>query len=224
MSRRVGLIGGGAAFVVLVLWFLFLWRPQQSEASDARSRTEAAEQQASDLRVRLNHLRSLQDKEVLTRSQLDALRVAVPDQPNLAQFILDANRAATASGLEFLSVTPAQPEPGTGGRPAAIRVSLSLTGGYFAVLDFVSRLEHLRRIVVVDTMNLSPAPAAQVAAGTPPARDRLAMALQARIFVTPSGVSGRSATPPPARPAAPPVPGASSTPPTAPSITLSEQG
>ena len=59
-------------------------------------------------------LRSLQQEEPQKRAQLEALRVAIPDEPNLAQFILDANTAANVSGIQFLSIHPSPPSAETG--------------------------------------------------------------------------------------------------------------
>src|SRR5205823_1734241 len=74
--------------------------------------------QRDTLQDQLTRLRASKRDEPLKRSQLETLRVAVPDDPNLAQFILDANDAASRSGIEFLSITPSPPAPPTA-TPAA---------------------------------------------------------------------------------------------------------
>jgi type IV pilus assembly protein PilO len=155
MSRRSIAIGVIAALLVLLLWWFLLWSPQRDDISAAKDRREAAEQQAAQLRVTLSRLQELKRTEALKRSQIETLRVAVPDQPNLAQFILDANDAANRAGIEFLSVTPAPPSAAEGTAPASINLSISITGGYFQVLDFVNRLTDLPRIVVIDNLALN---------------------------------------------------------------------
>lgn len=155
MSRRAILIGAAAAVLVLVLWWFLLWSPQRDRIGDAKERREAAEQQIAQLRVTLSRLQELQREETLKRSQIEQLRVAVPDQPNLAQFILDANEAADRAGIEFLSITPSPPAAGAAGSPSSIGLSISVTGGYFQVLDFVNRLTDLPRIVVIDNLSLN---------------------------------------------------------------------
>jgi Tfp pilus assembly protein PilO len=200
MSRRHLLIGAGAVVGLLIFWFVFLWGPQGSRLSDARDRQEAALREQQDLRVRIARLRSLQAGEPQKRAQLESLRVAIPDEPNLAQFILDANTAATASGINFLSISPSPPAPagGTGGAtatttpattpgsaagpPAVVGLQLSVSGGYFQIVDFVNRLNGLSRLVVIDSLSL--------AAGgqTTPGATGLTVSISARMFV-------RSATP-----------------------------
>jgi type IV pilus assembly protein PilO len=161
LGRRSIVIGVVAAFVVLLLWWFLLWSPQRKKVDDAKARTEAAQQQAAQLRVTLSRLQELKRTEALKRSQIEALRIAVPDQPNLAQFILDANDAANKAGIDFLSVTPSPPATAAAGRttpagaPAAVNLAMSITGGYFQVLDFVNRLTDLPRIVVIDNLSLA---------------------------------------------------------------------
>jgi type IV pilus assembly protein PilO len=193
LGRRSIVIGVVAAFVVLLLWWFLLWSPQRKKVDDAKARTDAAQQQAAQLRVTLSRLQELKRTEALKRSQIEALRVAVPDQPNLAQFILDANDAANKAGIDFLSVTPSPPATAAAGgttpagAPAAVNLAMSITGGYFQVLDFVNRLTDLPRIVVIDNLSL--------AAGD---GSNMTVSITARMFTT----SAAPVAPPTTAPAA----------------------
>ena len=201
MNRRVLGIGAGGAALLLLLWYFLLWSPQGKNIDDARERKETAEQQAQELTVRLDRLREQKRTEAATRGQIELLRVAIPDQPNLAQFILDANDAATRSGIDFLSVSPTPPAAattpvaGATSTPAEIRLALSITGGYFQVIDFVNRLNELPRLVVIDTLGVTASGEAT----------QLSVQLAARMFVSsvPPGVAPS--------PGAAPAPGAPTT-------------
>jgi Tfp pilus assembly protein PilO len=201
MSRRPLVIGAAAALGVLLIWFALLWSPQGSKISKAKHRKAQAESEQQDLRLRIARLKSLQQEEPQKRAQLESLRVAIPDEPNLAQFILDANTAANVSGIQFLSISPSPPTastgaagagatapptapatPGTGARPAVIGLQLSISGGYFQVVDFVNRLDGLSRLVVVDSLNLTTGAASSTGS------TNLTVAISARMFV-------RAATP-----------------------------
>jgi Tfp pilus assembly protein PilO len=197
------MIGGAAALGVIVLWFVLLWSPQGSKVSNAKERRVQAESEQQELQLRIARLRSLQQEEPQKRAQLEGLRVAIPDEPNLAQFILDANTAANVSGIQFLSVSPSPPStetgpagaapapttpatpatPGAGARPAVINLQLSISGGYFQVVDFVNRLNGLSRLVVIDSLGLTGSSQA-----TPGGSTDLTVAISARMFV-------RAATP-----------------------------
>ena len=187
LNRRL-LIPLGVGVAVLVLWFVALWGPQGSALSSARKRASDATAQRETLRDQLRRLQDSQRNQPLKQSQLETMRVAIPDDPNLAQFILDANDAASRSGIDFLSITPSLPTassagpgstvPGGGSAtPIPIRIGMTVAGGYFQVLDFVNRLDKLPRIVVVDNISLSTAAATT-------AIPQLQATLAARIFTT----------------------------------------
>jgi Tfp pilus assembly protein PilO len=197
LNRRL-LIPIGIGVAVLVLWFVALWSPQGSALSSARKRASDAAAQRETLRDQLRRLQDSRRDQPLKQSQLETMRVAIPDDPNLAQFILDANDAASRAGIDFLSITPTPPSPATGtttgttvasgaGAPVPIRVGLTLTGGYFQVLDFVNRLDKLPRIVVVDNISLT-------ATATAGATQGLQATLAARIFTTSASPVAGAAT------------------------------
>lgn len=174
MTKRTKLIAAGACFAVLVIWYVALWAPRGRALTDAREREEAAQLAQDDLRVRISRLKAAQRDEPTKRARLETLRAAVPDQPNLGQFILDTNEAANRSGIEFLSISPTQPSGGTPEAPAAIGLNLSLSGGYFQVLDFINRLSTAPRLVVIDSLNV----------GGLDASGRLSIGMTARMFTT----------------------------------------
>ena len=71
----------------------------------------------------------------------DRLRNAVPDQPELASFIEQANQLGTDTGVTWVSVSPSEPSAGTAA--GTVTVALEVTGGFFQVLDYLNRLEAL---------------------------------------------------------------------------------
>jgi Tfp pilus assembly protein PilO len=192
------LIPLGAGLVLLLLWYVVLWGPQGSALSKAKTRGGAATAQRETLRDQLNRLQQSRRDQPLKQAQLETLRVAIPDDPNLAQFILDTNDAASRSGVDFLSITPTPPGTGGaqgttattapttagGGSVSAIRIAMNVTGGYFQILDFVNRLNRLPRIVVVDTLSI-----ASNATG-------LQVSLQEHMFTTSSQAIASSAAAP----------------------------
>jgi len=197
MNRRL-LIPIAIGVALVLLWFVALWGPQGSALSDAKKRKNDAVQQGATLRDQLSRLQQARNDQPLKQSELETLRVAIPDDPNLAQFILDANDAANKAGIQFLSITPtppggAQATTGTtvaGGAatPVPIRMSLTISGGYFQILDFVNRLNKLPRIVVIDTLSIT--------AGSDISNMQVSMA--ARMFTMSAGaVSSAGTTPTP---------------------------
>lgn len=113
MSRRVIVIAAAAAVLVLLGWYALLWSPAKSDLDKAEQRTAAAESQEQQLQTQINRLRDVQRQEPLRRAQLETLRTAIPDTPNLGQFILDVNDAATRAGIRFISIAPTEPRAPT---------------------------------------------------------------------------------------------------------------
>jgi Tfp pilus assembly protein PilO len=126
VNRRTLIFGAVAAVAVVALWFLAFWGPRGRALSDARERREQAESRRSQLQTEIDRLRAAQRDEPAKTARLEALRTAIPDDPNLAQFILDANDAANRAGIDFISIAPALPTAGSG-TPAAAPATTTTT-------------------------------------------------------------------------------------------------
>lgn len=176
-QRRNLLIAAGVAVLILVLWFVLLWRPQTDRLESAREREQVAADQNAQLELELARLRSAAERRNELVASQERLRSAIPEDPQLAQFILDANDAATASGVDFLSISPTPPSPSeTPGVPSVVALSITVDGGYFQVLDYMNRMNTMERIVVIDTINTSP--------GGDEGGGRLSVSISARMFTT----------------------------------------
>jgi Tfp pilus assembly protein PilO len=174
------MIAGGASLAVMLLWFIVLWSPRTHAIAKARERTQLAQQQQDDLRVRIARLKAAQRDEPAKRAEAESLRAAIPDEPNLAQFILDTNDAATRSGIDFLSIAPTPPAAAAGNAPATIALTMSVSGGYFQVLDFLNRLDSMSRLVVVKEVTVG---------GRAAETGRLNVSLNAAMFTSQARVA-----------------------------------
>ena len=157
MNRRIAMFAGGAMIVLLGAWFMLLWSPKGSELNEAREQKTAAEQQVTELQVKLDRLKDAQRRSPELLAARDRLVSAIPEHAQLAEFILDANDAATKANVDFVAITPAPPGPSTvPGGPPAIKLRLEVTGDYFATLEFLDLLADLPRMVVLDEVQLNP--------------------------------------------------------------------
>lgn len=144
-----------ALVAVLLVWFVFVYRPRGEELEDVRERVREAQSQEQSLRATLERLEDIDTDRPAIEADLRRLSAAVPPQPELAAFILALHDVAERSGIEFMSITPAPPARQAGASLSAIAVSVNAEGRFFTVLDFLHRLEELGRLVVVDAVTLT---------------------------------------------------------------------
>lgn len=155
MRSRIAAFGGVLVLVSL-LAFVVVLRPQAAEVADTRRQTAAQEQRESELQLKLRQLQALQQKAGELEDRARRADVAVPDGPELDQFVLQVQEAASRSAIDWLSVSPGMPAAQAGVQE--IGVSMNLTGGYFQIQDFVARLETLGRAVKISQVSLAPGP------------------------------------------------------------------
>jgi Tfp pilus assembly protein PilO len=165
------------AVVGALLWYMALFSPARSERGRLGAQVTAAERRERELHSTRVRLRGLEARRGAQQAQLERLQGLIPAQPDVAGFILGANDAAVRSKVDWVSVAPASPVAGAAGAPSSIGVSIGVNGEFFALVDYLRRLEGLGRLVVVDSLQLSPG----AQAGGPL---RLNATLSARIFTT----------------------------------------
>lgn len=191
--RRNTLVVILVAIVMLVAYFFLIFNPQTGKINDAREEADAAEAQVQQLELELAHLRQLQKDEPKLREQAAVLDAAMPNDPQLANFILQVQDSANAAGIEWLSVSPSPPAAANPPQPGVLEVTIAMNveGGYFQVQDFVVRLETLSRALKIGTVSLGVADT--VGAGSP----LLSAALNMKMFVA-QPIPAATAAPSPA--------------------------
>jgi Tfp pilus assembly protein PilO len=130
VNRRALLLAGAGSLVLLLVWYFALWSPRSSALEDANDRRDTAEERNQQLDASIERLRNDQQNEPQRRATLERLRAAVPDQPNLAQFILDTNDAAVKAGIDWISIAPTPPAAATAPTaPAAPTTTTTVQAG-----------------------------------------------------------------------------------------------
>jgi type IV pilus assembly protein PilO len=216
MTRRIA-VAGAVAVAVVLLFFLFILKPKFGQISEVRDQIAAEQQQTQTLRIRLNQLRAAQRNQVETTARLAAINRALPANPDLPSLIRQLQDAATRSGMDLLSIAPSPPaklENATG--IDVVSVNLQLTGGFFRLESFLTRLEDLPR--VVEVTSISVAPTTDQATGL----TSLATTITFRMYVVQANASVEGAAPSSPRPSTPtssPTPGATTSPSPTPAAT-----
>lgn len=194
MTRRNAfLVVAGAVVGVVALWWFFVYAPRGRELDDVRDDRQAATATQQSLRATLNRLEEIDRQGPQVDAELARLGDAVPETPDLAGFIVGANRIAVESGIDWLSVAPAEPSA-EGPGPATIRLAIQVEGGFFQVLDYLNRLEDLERLVVVDGVTVSAEGAEDGGGGGgtfgQSGAPNLSAALTARMFTQATTIGG----------------------------------
>jgi Tfp pilus assembly protein PilO len=155
-SRRAPLLAGIGVAVVIVAVVLFLIVPTMGEVSDAQTTLDAAVSEQQTLESQRNALLDAEERAPeakATIAEVERLIPPVSDEPGL---LLLLNNAAMASGLDVVSFAPS---PGTFDETtglSTIAVSLSGSGTYFDVTEFMYRIETLPRAAKMSTISLAP--------------------------------------------------------------------
>ncbi|HET6874068.1 MAG TPA: hypothetical protein VFH70_04780 [Acidimicrobiales bacterium] len=172
------------AVVIVGGWYAVLWGPRSSSYAKAEKDVAAMTSQAGQLQAQVSRLRAEALQAPVRQAQLAKLQSAIPGDPQLAQFILALDNAATQAGVDLETIAPAPPTASTGGAgvsssgtagppPPAVKLSLSLKGTYAQILDFIDRVDSLPRLVVIDSVAVN-------GGGT---GNQLSVTLAGRMFV-----------------------------------------
>jgi Tfp pilus assembly protein PilO len=197
-------VSGLIAVLTLALWYNFLLKPSRSEASKVKAETETEKSKLPPLQAQLAQANNDAAHAGTFKARLAALKHAVPETPELANFIRDANGIAVASGIQWQSVTHGVPTPGEAGT-ASIAVGIQIKGTYEQVVDYLTRISSLRRLLVLDSVPFTSAAtntAAPGAGATPGAApgvgestgpfsggSQLSVTIAARMFDTPAALA-----------------------------------
>ena len=191
------------AFLICLLFFIFMIKPRSSELAERKTQIEEAETETARLNRELAALRELKENAPKVQAQLAEVREKVPQANEVPNFIFQVQQAANSSGVGFVQITPELPKnPPEGAALAQIRITIGAKGGYFAVQDFIRRLTRLDRAVRIDLMTIGGVEDELEARE----RGRTDLQIVARIFFElPPGTAGTTttgttATPPPATP------------------------
>jgi Tfp pilus assembly protein PilO len=141
LSQRVQ-----SALVVLALvgvtaaGYFFLISPKRSSAVALEKEIVAVQEQIDE---RLAKMR-VPERAPLDVPDLFQLARAIPDETDMSEIILELDRVASASGLQFESISPQTPVAGKGFQ--VLPITLALDGRYSKVSSFLGRLRSLVRV------------------------------------------------------------------------------
>jgi Tfp pilus assembly protein PilO len=166
VNRRAPIIAGVIAVAVALLAVFLLVRPKMSEVSTTEDDLQTAEDQEVTLAAQLNALQDAQAAAPETEQEIAAIDAEIPPTADLPSLFRLLQGAADRSVVDFFSFTPGSPAPNTAGTFSTIASQVTVSGGYFAIDEFLFLLETLPRAAKVTTLAVTPSSAASAATST----------------------------------------------------------
>jgi Tfp pilus assembly protein PilO len=166
VNKRVIAIAVAAAVVVTGLWYVFIFTSQTHAIHKANLQASALHSQAASLRSQIAVLQQEQTQLPQATAKLSTLQLALPNTPVLDKLIDDINADATTSGVDWQNISPTKPATYAAGSAQAVAsgfpggmqsvsVVLGVNGNYKQILDFVTGLNAMPRLIDVGSINIT---------------------------------------------------------------------
>ncbi len=194
-----------SVLIVIASWFLLL-SPQRSDTSALKVQKTAQDSTNVATKSDIDLLRAMAVDLPAQRAVIAKFKDRVPDNPALPSLVRSLTAEAAKAGVKLTSVVPTTPSPLTTGSTAVvpdssglqqIGLNLSVTGDYFAVETFMSRLESLQRVFLVTSLDLTSAQGDAAAGTAAKAGGDVTASIIGRVFLTGApvpAVGGTTAT------------------------------
>lgn len=155
-GRRTTVIAGVVMAVLVLLAFLFLVSPKRAQVSQAQTALEEAQAQNGTLRSQLGSLKQAEVEAPANRKLIRRVEQQLPPTADPQGFILLLKNAADTAGVDLTQQTIGAPVAGANG-VTTIPITVSLTGSYFSLDEYLFQLETLPRAAKVSAISMAPA-------------------------------------------------------------------
>jgi Tfp pilus assembly protein PilO len=156
-GRRGPIIAGAGSVALVLLLVFFLVLPKLSQVSDAKKKLNEAIAETSTLQSEYRALQDARAAAPQAQEKIDQVNREIPPTADLPGLILLLQNAAASSGINLLTITPGAPAFDQTTNLSTISVSVSATGTYFALTEYLYKIETLPRAAKVVSMSLAPA-------------------------------------------------------------------
>lgn len=142
MTRQMVMLAALAALLLVVLFYLFGWKPKSEELAEIRVQTDEAVAQQTLLESQIAALEAVRASAPEVEAALATAEGLVPREAALPSALRQLQLAADDSGIELLSIAPARPAADElVPELARIAVAMTAEGSYFQLVDFLRRVE-----------------------------------------------------------------------------------
>ena len=157
MRRRGPVIAAAVAVVVAVLLVLLLVMPKMSQVKDTKDQLVTAQMQEDSLNAELKSLQEAQANAPQTKEQIQKLASEVPPTVDLPGLIGLLQEVRDRSAVDFFAFSPGSPTADVSGQFSVLPTTITVTGRYFSLEEFLFRLETLSRAAKVTAVSITPA-------------------------------------------------------------------
>ena len=197
MNRRAPIIAGVISAVVALLAVVLLVLPKMGDVSTTEEELQSAEDQEVALAAQLAALQDAEAAAPETVQEIGAIEEQVPPTANLPSLFRLLQGAADRSAVDFFSFSPGTPAPNAAGTYSSIASQVTVSGGYFAIDEFLFLLETLPRAAKVTTLAVTPSGAST--GGTTLSTSNLQLQVTVEFYTTdvsagPGSIPGPSET------------------------------
>jgi Tfp pilus assembly protein PilO len=179
VNRRAPIIAGAILLVALLAVFLMVL-PKMSEVGETEDQLREAQDQEINLAAQLNALEDAQAAAPETELEIAAIDAQVPQTADLPRLFRQLQGAADRAAVDFFSFTPGTPVPNLTGSYSTIASQITVSGGYFAIDQFLFLLETLQRAAKVTSLAVTPS------AGTTTSTSTLQLQITVEFYTTDS--------------------------------------
>ena len=158
-SQRSPIIAGIAAAAVCALVVFFLVLPKRSQVSEGQQQLDQVRTETSQLEAQLRSLVDAKQQAPKARQTIRRVDQEVPSTVDEPGMILLLRNAAERSGVDFTDIAVSNPQASETSPFSSIPVTMTLTGTYFSLDEFLFHLETLPRAAKVLTGAISPSSA-----------------------------------------------------------------
>ena len=197
MNRRAPIIAGVISAVVALLAVVLLVLPKMGDVSTTEEELQSAEDQEVALAAQLAALQDAEAAAPETEQEIGAIEEQVPPTANLPSLFRLLQGAADRSAVDFFSFSPGTPAPNAAGTYSSLASQVTVSGGYFAIDEFLFLLETLPRAAKVTTLAVTPSGAST--GGTTLSTSNLQLQVTVEFYTTdvsagPGSIPGPSET------------------------------
>ena len=161
MKRRAPIIAAVVSVAVAALAVLLLVAPKMSQATDTKDQLAQAQMQEDSLNAQLKSLQEAQANAPKTKAEIQKLESEVPPTVDLPGLIGLLQGVRDRSAVDFFAFAPGTPALDASGGFSTLPTTITVTGGYFSLEEFLFRLETLQRAAKVTSVSISPAGATE---------------------------------------------------------------